>query len=151
MSPAFASVLDRPSQDIKRPEPLPVGTYVWLVPPQYAEGTSKQKGTPFVEWEVKCLGATEDVDQEALAASLGEKKLTEKTMKATFYLTENSAFMLKDFLDACGVDDANGTATLRARIAGAGGTQVLGYVRHEPSLDNKYMIAKLSSFAKLPE
>lgn len=146
--PQFASVLDQPSADIKRPDPMPVGTYVWQVPAQYKQDKAKT-GTEYVEWLVKCLGATEDVDQEALAACLKGKAITDKAMKATFYLTEDSVWRLKEFLDFCGVDDPAG-ATLRGRIPGAGGLQVLGTVRHEPSQDGTYMIAKLSGFAAMP-
>lgn len=146
--PQFASVLDQPSADIKRPDPMPVGTYVWQVPAQYKQDKAKTQ-TEYVEWMVKCLGATEDVDQEALAACLKGKAITDKQMKATFYLTDDSAWRLKDFLDHCGVEDGP-DLTLRARLAGAGGSQVLGTVRHEPSQDGTYMIAKLSGFAAMP-
>src|SRR5262245_54045316 len=98
----FGSILDKPSASVERPKPMPVGTYLWIVQglPRYDKSSVKK--TEFVEFTLRPLQASEDVDLEALDAVGG---LDGKSTKATYYLTEDAVWRLKDFLDNCGVDE----------------------------------------------
>lgn len=141
---AFASILDRPSSEIERPKPMPVGEYVCVVQGQPRQDKSAKKQTEFVEFTLKFLEALDTVDEEALNAIGGIK---DKTIKATYYLTENSTWRLVDFLDHCEAGDEE--MSLRQRIAEAPGKQVVATIRHEASQDGTTVFAKVATTAKV--
>ena len=64
----FSKILNTKTDEIKKPTPLPVGTYLCTNPqlPEFIE--SSQKGTPGAKFSFKVISATEDVDQDDLAA-----------------------------------------------------------------------------------
>lgn len=149
----MTSVLDRPSNTIERPKPLPVGTYRWQIKGQPRFDKSKNDKA-FAEFQVVPLEAGEDVDADALKEALtvsatGEvKALAEKVMKPQFYYeTDFGAAMLKEFVDHCGVE--NPEASLRERMPGCAGAQLLGHVRHRPSQDGKGVVADIDQWAPI--
>lgn len=152
-APNMTSILDRPSNTIERPRPLPVGTYQFQVKGQPRYDKSKN-GNEFAEFQLVPLAKGEDVDEEALKDALtvkatGEiKPLAEKLMKPQFYYGNDfGAAMLREFVDACGVPDPE--LSLRERIPGTAGTQVLGHVRHRPTQDGKGIQADIDSFGPI--
>lgn len=145
-NPNFGSVLDRESSTVERPKPMPVGTYLCVVKGQPKFDVSSKKKTEFAEYSLQPLQAAEDVDKVALAEALGGKSLGEKIIRATYYLTEDAVYRLKEFLDHCGVDDGPGV-TLRQRASGAPGCQVLASIRHRPSDDGTNVYAELGATA----
>src|SRR5262249_22764520 len=109
-APQLSSILDRQGTEVERPRPLPFRTYRTIVTGAPRFDKSKNKGTVFVEFTLKFLPAEEDVDADDLAHALtkpsGESvPLQEKSNRLTFYLTEDAAYRLKDFLKHCGVYD----------------------------------------------
>ena len=78
-------------------KPLPPGTYRCTVTgmPRYDKSAKKQ--TPFVEFTLTPTSARDDVDKEDLAAMGG---VAGKTIKATYYLTEDAAWRLKKFISS---------------------------------------------------
>lgn len=100
----LASLLNTKASDAKPPVQLPDGTYFGIVQ-GFEYITSKQKKTPGVEFTVQITHAHDDVDLSEFEAEGG--KLTEKKFSrggCTFYLSENSIFMLKNFIESCGID-----------------------------------------------
>ena len=146
MNPNFGAILDTPSAAIDKPKPLPVGTYLCSVKGQPKFDVSSQKKTEYTEFTLQILQAHEDVDHEALQECLKGKALSEKTIKATYYLTEDAIWRLKEFLDHCGIEDGEGIS-LRQRIGGAAGCQVWATIKHEPSNDGTSIFAKLGATA----
>lgn len=145
--PSFSPILGMKSSEAKAPPPMPVGTYVWVTKGLPRFDKSTKKGTPFAEFTVTCLGALDDVDQEALAASGGFK---DKVKTMTYYLTEKSAFMLRDFLvDDLGIDDDDGDAELEKLIDQSAGKQFLGHIKHEPSQDGKRVYDNIDATAPI--
>ena len=142
----FETVLDRPSSSIERPKPAPVGEYACVVIGQPREDKSTKKQTPFVEFTLKFLSAMESVDEDALDAWLGEKKLQEMTIQYTFYLTEGAAWRLVKFLDDLEAGDED--MSLRQRIAETPNKEIIVTIRHEPSEDGESMFARIGSTAK---
>ncbi len=139
----FASILDKPATEIEPPKLMPVGTYVGVVQGLPRIDKSSKKQTEFVEFTIKYLQPTEDVDAEALAEAGG---VAEKTIKATFYITENSAFMLKEFLKNLGLEpDEEGS--LRACLDQTTGKQLLFSVKHEASEDGERVFARFGKSA----
>lgn len=140
-TPNFGALLDRPAADIERPKPLPQGSYTCVVKglPRYDK--SSKKHTEFVEFTLQPLTAGDDVDQEDLAAMGG---IMNKTIRATYYVTEDSLWRLKKFLEDLGIEESG---SLRSMIDEAPGRQVIAYMKHEGSDDGQAVYAKLSNTA----
>lgn len=147
--PNFSSILDIDDEDVQRPAQAPIGTFLFTVRGLPRADFSSKKGTEFREYTLVAMQAMDDVDEESLDEFLtmpsGEKrKLSEAPFpKATFYLTDNSLFMLKDFLDACGVESGG---KLRDRIDKANGCQVLGKIKHTPRQSGDGIRAEFANF-----
>lgn len=153
-APNMSDVLNRPSNSIERPKPLPVGTYQWQVKGQPRFDKSKNNNK-FVEFILVPLTQGGDVDENDLAEALtvkatGERRpLAEKQMKPQFYYeTDYGLALLKEFLDACQVEEPEG-CTIGQRIPGAMGTQVLGMIKHSPTQDGKGVRAEISEYGKV--
>lgn len=129
-APNFSSILDQQASDIEPPKNLPVGSYVCLVDGRHETGESSQKKTPYVRFTLRPTEAMEDVDQEALEEAGG---IGSQTIRADFYLTENSAYRLKEFLEHCGIDSEG--RTIRQMLDDAPGSTVIATIRHEMAND----------------
>ncbi len=138
--PNFGSVLDKPTDSIERPKPIPQGTYTLAVQgmPRFDKSTKKQ--TEYVEFTCKILQAGDDVDADELKEMGG---ISDKTLKHTFYLTENSIYRLKEFLlDDLKLDEED---TLRPMIEKAVGAQFLAQIKHTPSDDGKSVYSNIAT------
>jgi hypothetical protein len=115
-----------------------------------ALGPTIQKQTPFVEWQCKCQGAQDDVDQDALNESLGGKSLSDITRRLTFYITEDSVYRLQEFLfKHLQVAEVGSGVSLREAIAMAAGHSFLGTIRHQPSPDGTRVYDNISTTAAI--
>jgi hypothetical protein len=147
-TPNFGTILDRPASEFKRPKPLPVGTYVCVVQDLPRRDKSTKKGTEFVEFTLKPVEASSDVDEEDLKAMGG---FTNKTLRVTFWLTEDAAWRLSKFL----VDDLQIEAededgeekSLNQMCSEVVNRQVLAYVKHQASDDGTTTYAQVSTTA----
>lgn len=135
----FEDILNRPADDIKPPAVLPVGTYHTILVGLPERGQSSMKKTDFFKFKHKIVAALDDVDQEALAAVNGGA--SGKEMDNTFYITENSAFMLVGFLDNCGIETTG--KSLASCIDETPNREVLIHVKHEASEDGQRVFAKV--------
>jgi hypothetical protein len=143
----FSSILDRPSGEIKRPPPMPVGTYVWTIKGLPRLDKSTQKQTEFAEFTAVPVASLDDVDQEALAEIGG---LAGKQTTLTFYLTEKSAYRLTEFMvDDLGIDSEEGKKPVRAMLDETPNHQFLGHVKHTPSKDGKGVYWEIDQTAPL--
>ena len=133
----FEDILNRPADDIKPPPVLPVGTYHTVLVGLPEKGKSSKKQTDFFKFKHKIVSPLDDVDEEALAALDGGA--VGKEVDNTFYMTENSAFMLKDFLVNCGCEGS----TLGAMIDNSPNREVLIHIKHEASEDGQRTFAKV--------
>jgi hypothetical protein len=140
--PNLSSILDRPSEDAERPKPLPQGSYTCVVQ-SWEDGTSTKKQTPFIRFILKPIDAGEDVNAEELEQAGG---LGERTISTTYYLTNNSEYRLREFLDHCGIDSKNGKTKLthRERIPQAENCQVGAFIKHRASEDGEAVFAEVS-------
>lgn len=139
-TPNFASILDEEPTEVAAPTPLPQGTYLTIVagPARYDKST--RKGTDFVEFNLRPLEAEEDVDEDDLAAAGG---LDGKTIKATFWLTEDAKFMLDQFHEHCGIDLSE-PASRRQRNDEIVNARVRVFIKHEPSQDGTRIFARFN-------
>lgn len=90
-----------PMDEIKRPPPLPGGTYHGQIT-KHGYGKSPEKGTPFAQFEVTLTAAGPDIDQEELNNL--QIDLTKKKMTIDFYLTNESMYRVKEAMESCGID-----------------------------------------------
>lgn len=145
----FSALLDKPLDDYERPKPLPVGSYVATVGQVKYDKTTGEKQTPYAEFPIVPTEAMPDVDQDALAAALNGKPLTEFALKQTFYLTENAMFRLKEFVQAAGVQEG---IPASEQIQQAIGQQVVITIKHTPNKkDPKSVYAEIAQITALPQ
>jgi len=145
--PNFSSILDRPATEIEKPKPFPVGTYLTVIQglPRYDKSAKKQ--TPFVEFTHKFVSALDDVDTDELQAMGG---IENKTIKNTYYETEDAAWRIKKFLEDCGFDDElEGGRTMRECIEATPNVEVYITIRHEASQDGRSVFARINDTAKV--
>lgn len=140
----FTDILRRSPTEFERPKPFPIGLYAWQVmgAPRFDKSSKKQ--TPFAEFTLQCLEAREVADETA-AAEFGP--VVGKQMKATYYLTEEATFMLREFLANCGLDEAQ-YENLEQMIEDVPNCTILAYVTHEPSQDGQRMFARIGQTAR---
>lgn len=93
----FSTLLKTPTDNIKAPKPLPAGTYRGMLT-KFEFGESKQKKTPFVQFEAKVSSAEADVEPSDLEGV----DLSSKTLRVTYYLTADSQFRVVDLAKSCG-------------------------------------------------
>lgn len=127
MSNVFEDILSRDSSDIKPPPVFPQGPYHTIVVgmPEQVE-SSKQK-TPGLKFLHKIVAPLDGVDEEALAAI--EDGVTGKEIENTFWITEKSAFMLKDFLVNCGIDLTG--KSMGAALEEVPNREVIIFIKHD--------------------
>lgn len=147
-APNIAALLDRAPSDVERPKPLPQGGYHCIIKGVYEQGKSSKKQTPFVKFNLQPTSPMEDVDEEALADWMKRPDGTSRTLAdakidATYYLTDDALFMLRDFLEHVGVEGN----TLRSQMDATQNQEVIAYIKHEPSNDGQSVFAKLGRTA----
>ncbi len=149
MDPNFEALLDAPLDSHEKPKPLPEGSYLGLIG-QPTFDKSAKKGTPFARFPITLQQALPDVDEAALATSLGDKALTAKTKNHDLYITGDSAWRMKEFLeDHVGIEGGQPT---RQAIQAAMGQVVIVVIKHEiDSQDPSKVYDKIGSTAKVPE
>jgi len=143
-SPNFASILDEAPTEIERPKPLPVGTYLCVIQGQPTYDKSSKKGTPFVQFTLRPIGAEGDVDEQELEELGGFEN---KTLRATYYLTEDAAYRLDEFHEHCGVDITS-PASRRQRNDDIVNAEVRVLVGHRMSEDGSAVYAEIKRTLK---
>lgn len=143
----FSDILDRAPTEIDKPKPIPQGTYSTILIGVPRHDKSAKKQTPFIEFTHKILAAGDDVDTEELSDALNGRALQDVTIKNTFYLTEGSAWRLKQFLADCGFDIDSAEMSLREMTEQTAGRAVDIFVKHEPSQDGQSVFARIDSTA----
>lgn len=100
----FREIADKKLEDIERPALPPAGTYLWRVTkaPEIRDVSSDKGSWEVVEFPLKAVAPTEDVDTEALSAYGKVDNIInrvsfmfDKNDKAAF---ENTQYQLKRFL-----------------------------------------------------
>jgi len=137
----MSSILDAAPTEIDRPKPLPVGSYICVVKglPRYDKSSKKQ--TEFVEFVLQPIAVRDDVDAEELEAMGG---FANKTIKATFYLTEDAVYRLDEFHEHCGIELEDGVSR-RQRNEQTVNKQVGAFIRHEANQDGTAIFGRLGS------
>lgn len=147
MSSAFKDLLAKKVDDVKRPEPVPPGSYIAVVR-GHEFGVSSKKKTDQVEFDFVLSEALEDVDADLLELFGGEAKLVTKVMKNAFYITDAALFMLTDFLkDALEIE--SGGRNIDEVIPESTGCKVVINVTHSMANDGITAYANIDSFTSV--
>jgi hypothetical protein len=151
---SFASILNNQPSETERPKPLPVGSYQCIVKGLPRLDKSAKKGTDFVQFTLQFQSAGEDVDPDSLEAALtkpsGEKRqLSEKSIKATYYLTEDALWRFKEFLKHLGLDIDGESKSYAAWLNETPNCVVGIYLKHVPSDDGEMMYADIGKTFKV--
>jgi hypothetical protein len=152
--PNFTSILDKPAESLEAPKPIPVGSYLAMIsgPEAYSKVGANQ--TDLVKWPVKLIQPQADVDVAQLNEALSLKDGTTKSLgdvKLTYdaFLTEASAFIVRDFLqNVLGIEAAG--KSLRQMISEALGKQMIVTIKHGLTKgDNPRVFAQITDTAKV--
>jgi hypothetical protein len=139
----FQDLLDKKMDDIEKPKPLPVGSYICMVDGAPEITTIGQKQTDAIIFKMKVMQAGEDVNTDLLEEAGG---VGNKTLRLTQFLTEDSLHRVKRFLNEHLEIDAD--LSVRAAIAEAPGRTCICVVKHRPSQDGQDLYAEIASTAK---
>lgn len=126
----FAKLLAKKVDDIKPPPVLPEGTYRGVVT-KYEFVESQQKKTPGVKVTFRFLSAEDDVDAEELKEI---ENLATIERSTSFWITENSEFMLAEFIKSCGISTQG--RSLSETIPELQNANILIKVAHRLNPDN---------------
>lgn len=144
----FNKLLSVKVDDVEKPQPIAVGTYVFNITTHQFGEAKNEKKTPYVRYGAVPMAPMEDVDQAELAAAGGMEKFTKRPMSHDFWLTDDSLHRLQAFLrDVCGINCSG--RTFNETIPEAVNHQVLGTVKHRIA-QNGDVFAYIDSFAAMP-
>lgn len=102
------NLLDVEVADVKRPSTWPAGTFHGFVE-KYEPGESREKKTPYLRVYVKYTRADESIPEDMLVNEKGEpldmnKGPSGRGRYNDYYLTDDSKFMLVEFIQSLGID-----------------------------------------------
>lgn len=148
-SATFESILDQKADEVERPKPAPAGTFDVIVKGMYEQGESSQKKTPFVRFTYAFVEAKEDVDEEALAEWLGEDKISERSIRDTYYLTNDALWRLTDTLERMGIDQEG--KSVRACLDETPNASLRILIGHRASEDGEQVFAEVKRTLKIED
>ena len=100
----FDQLLNKPLDEVKRPPAMPPGTYFATVH-MYEPTESMEKKTPGVKFTFNNLQPGPDIDPRDLVDADGTPiNLATRQVSTTFWLTPDSEYRLKDFVESLGVN-----------------------------------------------
>jgi hypothetical protein len=143
MAVDFSKILQKQAEEIEKPKPLPIGSYICNNPklPEF-KGVGKNE-TPCAEFSLVIIAPSDDVDPADLKA-YGDWK--GKTIRHRMFLTEGTEFRTKEELkDAFQVDEAG--KNLGQMFNETINRQVLVTVKHRPSEDGTDIFMEVEKLA----
>lgn len=124
----FSKITSMSFDNVERPKPAPQGHWLGMIE-SHEYGESSQKKTPFVRLNIKLVQPQDDVEQEAIEEAGGMEKITKRTLRHEFYLTEDAAFRLKEFFEEVLQMDTSGQ-TIADLVPQVNNQQVVVEVGH---------------------
>lgn len=114
----FKSIANKKLEDVERPPLIPAGTYLWMISKLPEITTSPDEKWDYVDFTLKCVAPTEEVDSDAIAAFGDITKVTmrhrfifDKNDPAAFSRTEyNLRRFLEDHVKCCEPSQSMGEA-----------------------------------------
>ena len=147
---SFSEILDLPLDSIKEPALIPMGTYRAVLGQYRADKTKGEKQTPFVEFPCTLIEPEGDVDQESFEEYGGLAKLSKAKLRLTYYLTEDSRWRAKEFIErTLGLSGAE-AASLKLGFQAGVGAEILVTIGHRPDQKTQKPRAEITATAPLP-
>lgn len=144
----FADILNKPAEEIVAPPAVPSGWYDLIVK-KYEPVEMGQKKTEALRFTFGILQPHDEVDEGELEEFGGIAKLRETTVIHNFFMTESSAYRLREFLEnACQIN-------LSGRSMGQGLTEVTNVQvrakigRRPDPQDPKRMFTEIKEFVAI--
>ena len=134
---SFEDILNVDPNDVERPRPLPQGSYEGVVISHRFDRSPKTL-TPFIEYTIRPVAPMDDINMDELNEMGG---IGNRTIRLTFWLTPDSKFRLKEFLENC---DIKYEKTLYKMAEQAINCRIGIVVVHNPSKDNTQVYANIS-------
>lgn len=152
--PSMESVLNQKASEIKRPPPVPVGTYTLQFHgrPTFVD-MERQGKASYVDFQSKIMALSDEMSEEDIAAYPGGRAaLLGQDIKprhgwCRFYLTESSAVQLKEWIEDILQIDMEGK-TLKEACFDVPGHMAIAEVQQTPTQDGKGMIAEIRGWAR---
>jgi len=143
MAVNFAAILGKQAQEIEKPKPLPVGSYICVNPKLPDFKAVGKNETPCAEFGFKVIAPSDDVDPAELQA-FGDYK--GKNVRHRMFLTEGTEFRTKEELvNAFNIDEAG--KTLGQMFNETINKQVIVKIKHTPTEDGSDIFAEVESLA----
>lgn len=100
----FRDLLAKPADKIKRPMPLPAGTYRGVIKAKSFD-VSRNKGTPFVRLTLQPTMAEADIAPEDLLEADGVTpiNIAAKTLRIDMYLTDDAQYRVVELANSLGI------------------------------------------------
>ena len=146
MATNLSAILDKPATDFVAPPPLPSGGYHCVIQGLPEQVESSKKKTPGFRFLLSPIAYDDDVDETELNAIGG---LEGKTIRNDMWLTENSAFMFREFLEHCGISSEG--KTLSQMIDESPNSECMVFIRHEPIEGRDSMRAVIAKTGPVPK
>lgn len=142
---SFADILNRSTEDVKRPKALPIGVYLTVVSGPFKPGKVGADQKEIVDFQLKILQA-QQVNADDIAAFGGMDELLGKDIRARFFLTEDALYRLTDFFETLGIPKG---ISFKEALASCPGKQVIVDLTQQPSQDGTQMYNQIKSYAKV--
>lgn len=107
MAADFKSLLSKPADEVKKPKPLPAGTYTGLITKYELAEAKNDRKTPFVQFFFSILSPGADV-AAAYSTELSEIDLSKRQLRKQYYITDDALWRLTEFQRALGLVTGNG-------------------------------------------
>lgn len=106
--PDFSALLSKPVSEIKKPKPLPEGSFELIITNYKYEEANTPNDTanpkkPVCNLALRYNQAMEDVDQADLNDALQGEALTSKTTNYTLWLTPDAQYRAVELCQTCGI------------------------------------------------
>lgn len=136
----LSALLDANPENFEAPPKLPEGEYEFIVM-DHTFGESSQKKTKKVDFSLAVKQPLDSVDTDELE----NVKLEKAKVKATFYLTEDALFMLREFLEKAGCMGES----FRESIDAAKGQTIVGTVKHRQAQGSDRTYIEVGDWAEV--
>lgn len=99
MSANWQDILNKKPEDAEKPKPTPTGTFLATIVKYEFKEAKNDKQTPYVQYHVKLISPEADVDMQSLNEAGGMEKVSARVMYLDFYMTDDSMWRHRDFLE----------------------------------------------------
>jgi hypothetical protein len=134
----FMSILNKPVEDVAKPKPRPVGTYLGAIQGMPAQKMVTVQGEekPIISFSIKLVMAQGDVDSESLTEH-GDVSSWPPYKKDFWVDTPEGEWALRQFLTNTLAIDAEGGKTFGEMLAEAPGKQLNVGLKHRPFVNKQ--------------